>query len=67
MAPMAIWIVEFWRRSLDGREYCSNRIFETEFKARKYLRLSGYRILGDEEFVYHKDSMRAILTERTVE
>jgi hypothetical protein len=63
--PYIIYIVEFWRRTLEGREYTSSRIFSEYSKARKYLTLNGYDFIDDN--VYNKDNMRAILTERTVE
>jgi hypothetical protein len=63
--PYPVYIVEFWRRTLEGREFVSNRIFSTEDKARGYLTLNKYDFIDDN--VYKKSDIRAILTERTVE
>jgi hypothetical protein len=60
-----VYIIEFWRRTLEGREYVSSRLFSEFCKARKYLDRNGYRPL--DENVYDKSDLRAIITERTIE
>ena len=63
--PYQVYVLEFWRRTLDGREFISNRLFGSEEKARGYLTINGYNLL--DENTYNKKDIRAILTERTVE
>ncbi len=64
---MTIYIIEFWRKGMSGSDFCSCKPFQDEFRARKYLRLNGYNLMHDEENVYFKSDMRAIVTERIVE
>lgn len=63
--PYTIYVLEFWRRTLDGREFISSRLFQLESKARSYLALNSYTPIDDN--TYKKQDIRAILTERTVE
>jgi hypothetical protein len=64
-SPPTVYIIEFWRRTLEGREYVSSRLFSEFCKAKKYLIRNGYRPL--DENVFDKDDLRAIITERTIE
>ena len=63
--PYTVYIIEFWRRTIEGREYISSRLFSELSKAIKYLTLNSYNII--DENVYNKGEIRAIITERTVE
>jgi len=61
----SVIVVEFWRRTLDGREYNSNRLFSDELKAKQYLRMNHFRQV--DELTFEKKNLRAIITERTIE
>ncbi len=60
-----IAVIEYWRRTLDGREYCSNRLIHSEAFARRILLDLGYREIDDG--IWAKDDMKALLTLRTIE
>lgn len=60
-----IAVIEFWRRSIDRWEFASNRLFSSELKAKEHLRMNGYKQL--DEMIYFNGTLRAIITERTVE
>lgn len=62
---MTIYVIEIWRRVMDGREYCSSRFFADIVTAKRALFLMGFRALDD--LVYQKDDLRATLTERILE
>lgn len=64
---MNIILVEYWRRTLDGYEYSSNRLFEKKNKAYMTLIMSGYKPIDKEELTFKKGDMKANITEREVE
>lgn len=62
-----IIIVEYWRRTLDGYEYSSNRIFSKKSSAYMTLIMSGFKPLDKDELTFSRGSMKANITEREVE
>lgn len=62
-----IFIVEYWRKVMDGYEYSSNRLFYQYPKARITLVMSGYRVADEEGFTFKKDGMKVTITERVIE
>lgn len=52
---------------MEGYEYSSNRLFYSHTKARMKLIMSGFKQVDDEELIFKKDGMKAVITEREIE